>query len=102
MLKSLAKFLTPLAVLVLAFSITVTAMAQERTGPVKFEGTVITDEQYGGFVCYDSYYKTTYVTYSAVDRKVFLRSWMRESVMSGSAKGLIRVPREINFLGRWL
>ena len=56
MLKSLAKFLTPLAVLVLAFSITVTALAQEGTGPVKFEGTVVTDEQYGEFVCYGSYY----------------------------------------------
>jgi hypothetical protein len=56
MIKPLTKFLTPLAVIVLAFSITVTALAQEGTGPVKFEGTVVTDEQYGELICYGSYY----------------------------------------------
>jgi len=56
MLKPWTKFLTPLTVMVLAFSITVTALAQEGTGPVKFEGTVVTDEQYGEFICYGSYY----------------------------------------------
>jgi len=46
--------------------------------------------------------KTTSVTYSAEDREVLLMSWMRENLMSSSARGLIAAPRKMNFLGRWL